>query len=153
MWYGFIYYLILFIIFTLFFLFSLKQTYVNSLIALSLNAFCLKNLLSFFLFSFLINFWLIYQILEDSTVFHFIWSRPGLVIFENLNPNSFFSLIHPDTSLLQVYYFPFIYIFVFVTFLSIFFCLSYNFNEFNLFMLYCIIILLMFIYLNILLKW
>ena len=45
-------------------------------------------------------------------------------------------------NLLQVYFFPFIYVFLFVTVLSIVFCLSYNSDELSSFMFYCLLILL-----------
>ena len=45
-------------------------------------------------------------------------------------------------NLLQVYFFPFIYVFLFVTVLSIVFCLSYNTDELSSFMFYCLLILL-----------
>ena len=47
-----------------------------------------------------------------------------------------------DLQYFSVYYFPFIYIFILVTFLSLFFCLTYNKNEFNAFSFFCFIILL-----------
>jgi len=45
--------------------------------------------------------------------------------------------LHP----VAVYYFPFIYIFILITALSVLFCLSYNVNELSTFMLYCLVIL------------
>ena len=45
-------------------------------------------------------------------------------------------------NLLEVYFFPFIYVFLFVTVLSIVFCLSYNTDELSSFMFYCLLILL-----------
>jgi len=44
--------------------------------------------------------------------------------------------------LLDVYLYPFIYVFLVVTALSIVFCLTYNSDELSTFMLYCMIILL-----------
>lgn len=44
--------------------------------------------------------------------------------------------------LVQVYCFPFIYVFIIVTILSIVFCLSYNIDELFSFMFYCQVILL-----------
>ena len=46
-----------------------------------------------------------------------------------------------NLNLCQVYYYPFIYIFLLVTVLSILFCLSYNSDEVVSFMLYCTVIL------------
>jgi len=44
--------------------------------------------------------------------------------------------------LLNVYLYPFIYVFIVVTVLSIVFCLTYNSDELSTFMLYCTVILL-----------
>jgi formate hydrogenlyase subunit 3/multisubunit Na+/H+ antiporter MnhD subunit len=44
--------------------------------------------------------------------------------------------------LLDVYLYPFIYVFLVVTALSIVFCLTYNSDELATFMFYCMIILL-----------
>jgi NADH-quinone oxidoreductase subunit M len=43
--------------------------------------------------------------------------------------------------MIQVYFYPFIYVFLLVTVLSVVFCLSYNTDELAAFMFYCIIIL------------
>jgi len=45
-------------------------------------------------------------------------------------------------SLIEVYYYPFIYVFLIITVLSIVFCLSYNKDELMSFMFYCQLILL-----------
>jgi formate hydrogenlyase subunit 3/multisubunit Na+/H+ antiporter MnhD subunit len=45
-------------------------------------------------------------------------------------------------NLINIYSFPFIYIFIIITIISILFCLSYNINEVGGFMFYCITILL-----------
>jgi len=44
-------------------------------------------------------------------------------------------------NLIQVYYYPFIYVFLIVTVLSVVFCLSYNTDELFSFMFYCLVIL------------
>jgi NADH-quinone oxidoreductase subunit M len=43
--------------------------------------------------------------------------------------------------MIQVYFYPFIYVFLLVTVLSVVFCLSYNTDELSAFMFYCVIIL------------
>lgn len=47
-----------------------------------------------------------------------------------------------DLNIISVYYFPFMYIFIIITILSVIFCLNYNLTELSSFMLYCLIILL-----------
>ena len=51
--------------------------------------------------------------------------------------NQTFLSLHPTS----VYYFPFIYIFILITVLSILFCLAYNVNELTTFTFYCTVIL------------
>ena len=47
-----------------------------------------------------------------------------------------------NLNICQVYYYPFIYVFLLITVLSILFCLSYNSDEVVVFMLYCQVILI-----------
>lgn len=42
----------------------------------------------------------------------------------------------------EIYYFPFIYIFIFITLISIIFCLAYNYHELNSFLFFCFLIFL-----------
>jgi len=53
-----------------------------------------------------------------------------------LNINNF------SLNLIEVYFFPFIYVFLLITILSIVFCLTYNIDELSSFMFYCVTILL-----------
>lgn len=55
--------------------------------------------------------------------------------------NSFLNLNTLSLNLVQVYYYPFIYVFILITLLSIIFCLSYNKDEFMVFVFYCKLIL------------
>ena len=68
---------------------------------------------------------------ESNVSIMCLWSFSKLV---NVNATSL--------NLLQVYFFPFIYVFLFVTILSIVFCLSYNTDELASFMFYCSVILI-----------
>ena len=65
----------------------------------------------------------------------------NFILFESISFTSIGENPFMGVDLLQVYYFPFIYIFFFVTLLSVFFCLSYNSNEFSVFIFYCSAIL------------
>lgn len=85
------------------------------------------------MFNFFSNIFLIQSYSMDKRTFFF---------FEN-----FFNLFCEQAgvlsfNLVQVYYFPFIYIFIVITALSIIFCLSYALNEIFLFSFYCTSILL-----------
>ena len=54
----------------------------------------------------------------------------------------YLSLSASSISLVEVYYYPFIYVFLIITILSIVFCLTYNKDELMTFMFYCQLILL-----------
>lgn len=57
-------------------------------------------------------------------------------------PLNLFNGASLDMHFSSVYYFPFLYIFVIVTFLSLFFCLAYNRDELLTFTVFCFVILL-----------
>ena len=86
----------------------------------------------------------LYYILDLNSTFITLLS-PGcesLVIFD-LQPTYFMlDTYYLGIQLVDVYLFPFIYIFILITLLSILFCLAYNIHEAMSFMFYCTIILL-----------
>ena len=55
--------------------------------------------------------------------------------------NDFYQISALSLNLVEVYYYPFIYVFILITILSILFCLSYNKDELMSFMFYCQLIL------------
>ena len=69
-------------------------------------------------------------------------NTPGeVVLFTSSSSTLLISQLYLSLSPINVYYFPFGYIFVLITILSILFCLAYNTNELAAFLLYCSIIL------------
>ena len=66
---------------------------------------------------------------EDSFIFSYCFNK-----FLNLNSVSL--------NILDVYVYPFIYVFLLITALSIIFCLTYNKDELISFMFYCQVILI-----------
>ena len=86
---------------------------------------------------------LLYYLLDNFSMFGFLQtSLPGTTLISSYySPtfllNQYFLGLHP----ISVYYFPFVYIFVLITVLSILFCLSYNTNELVTFTFYCTLIL------------
>lgn len=85
----------------------------------------------------------LYYLLDNFSTFSAVFtSVPGNYFVFTECPSTFlldqtFLGLH----LTSVYYFPFIYIFILITVLSVLFCLSYNSNELSTFMFYCTIIL------------
>jgi NADH:ubiquinone oxidoreductase subunit 4 (subunit M) len=100
-------------------------------------------LLSSFLFIALISLVVLYYLLDNYSSFYLAFtSVPGDYLFLTYQHNTFLvdqvaTSLHP----VAVYCFPFIYIFILITVLSILFCLAYNVNELTSFMLYCTVIL------------
>lgn len=86
---------------------------------------------------------LIYYLFDNASNFNFLPTEvPGETILFSNTCDSFLVdqnalTLHP----VAVYYFPFLYIFVLITVLSILFCLSYNTNELTIFIFYCTVIL------------
>jgi NADH:ubiquinone oxidoreductase subunit 4 (subunit M) len=66
----------------------------------------------------------------------------NLEIFNSWFTNKLINLNSLSVNLVEVYFFPFIYVFLLVTILSIVFCLTYNIDELASFMFYCINILI-----------
>lgn len=91
----------------------------------------------------LILFTVMYYLLDNFSTFELLHTTvPGDVLALVYQPQV---LLLDQTSLglhpVSVYCFPFIYIFVLITVLSILFCLSYNVNELTTFIAYCVVIL------------
>jgi len=144
MWYGYIYYISFIFLVFIALVFTLRLFYIQALYANTVFRFVIKQVLSFFLFFTLVALLALYFLFDLFSSFHLLsftgsaqamflanTSPLGLLDFESLSVNS-----------LAVYYFPFIYIFLVITLLSILYCLSYNINELTAFIFYCTIILL-----------
>lgn len=98
-----------------------------------------KILLNFYLFFLIVSLLSIYAVFQTFSVF-FSLNNTFLSVFDLNTPYNVFFL--NNNHLLNIYFFPFIYIFLLITILSIFFCLSYNINEVIIFSFYCTVILM-----------
>jgi NADH:ubiquinone oxidoreductase subunit 4 (subunit M) len=98
------------------------------------------SLVLFYLFSSLtlINYSLDFYYLHSSFKSNFLGQDFMLTSGEFKT----FDLLNGAIYNTEVYVYPFIYVFVLVTSLSIVFCLTYNYDELASFMFYCIVILL-----------
>lgn len=100
-----------------------------------------SSVLSIFIFFSFSSFITLYSVLElYARCANFV--SQFVIYFENELHESLINLTAFNYNLLTIYYFPFIYIFVVVTVLSILFCLAYNLNEIIIFVFYCTIIIL-----------
>jgi hypothetical protein len=143
LWYGFLYYIFFIVLFYFFISFYLRLFYLNSFIKTNVFVTLIKMTLNFFIFFIFFSFLVLYQLFDLFSAFIFCKTQDFALIFDN-DGSSFFFIRHGflGLNLMQVYYFPFIYIFLFVTMLSILFCLSYSTNEFTSFIFYCVVILI-----------
>ena len=145
LWYGYIYYIVFNFMLVSFVLFLLRLYSLSSISKSNLLSFMNKSFLSFILYLFLVMFISLNNLLN---YYHeILWvdlATNDLTIsfYSNFLVNNFIVTNNTTLNLVQVYYYPFIYVFILVTLLSILFCLSYNKDEFMSFIFYCKLILM-----------
>jgi len=128
----------------LFFIFKINL--MSSLNQLNIYLFFSKIFISTILFLFFVSFSVLnylldyYQDLILVTVDHFD-NKADIDFLNIFIYNKLFAVNGNSLNLIQVYFYPFIYVFLFVTVLSIIFCLTYNIDETLSFMFYCLVIL------------
>jgi NADH:ubiquinone oxidoreductase subunit 4 (subunit M) len=128
----------------IFFIFKINIS--SSLNQLNIYLFFNKIFISIILFLFFVSFSVLnylldnYQDLVLVTVDYFD-SKTEIEFLNIFAYNKLFTINGNSLNLVQVYFYPFIYVFLFVTVLSIIFCLTYNIDELLSFMFYCLIIL------------
>lgn len=143
LWYGFIFYFIFFLFFFFITILIFKLFYFNYFDKLSIYNYLLKLTLTFFVFFSFLTLTSLYYVLDYfNDLVLFKNSNDFIIIFDNVNSTFLLNLTNLNFSLTYVYYFPFIYIFLLITVLSILFCLSYSVNEIISFVFYCLIILI-----------
>jgi NADH:ubiquinone oxidoreductase subunit 4 (subunit M) len=140
-WYGaiyytysafFIYFLLLLFFKVVYFLYINRNNIYQYLIILTV-AFII-----FFSFSSLSSLYYLFDVFGSIVA-----KQAGyLNYYENETLNYLLNLLNLNLILMGIYYFPFIYIFVIVTVLSVLFCLSYSLNEMSMFVFYCTIIII-----------
>ena len=127
LWYGYIYYILVFILTFVMFSIFLRFSTLTSRSTFRLYTTTTLILLSVITFLAVDTLVSTYAVLESFLYLPF------------LSTNSNYQL---DSNFTSVYYFPFLYIFILITFISIYYCLSYNKDELTSFTLFCTIILL-----------
>jgi hypothetical protein len=144
LWYGYIYYLIAILLALTLFVLLIKSAFTNLRffqIQWNNSSIIVTSLLNTIALLTLVALYNIFEIFVSPKLTFLTHSQTSAFFHHtstsNLLPNDFL-----DLQYFSVYYFPFIYIFIVVTFLSLFFCLTYNKNEFNSFIFFCFIILL-----------
>jgi len=86
----------------------------------------------------------LYYLLDFYATFTVTYINNNLLVlyFDNLALDYLLSSPELSLHLTSIYYFPFIYIFLLITLLSVLFCLAYNTNELINFIFYCTLILM-----------
>ena len=122
-------------------LFLLRKLFLNSLVS---NIFY-SYVNQFFLLISLFIFFFIFSLLNYSMDIYQSFLMINLHDTEIGVTYIVDKLYHSNSSiynLTKVYYYPFIYVFVLITFLSVIFCLTYNQDELSSFMFYVMLILI-----------
>ena len=140
LWYGYVYYIFFNLILLSLTLFVLRLYTLSNTFNFNIIANLSKLFVSFILFFFLVTFLLLNYALDYYHELLFI-NQVGISLIDCFVIPKLVDLGGNSLNLIQVYYFPFIYVFLFVTVLSIVFCLSYNIDELMSFMFYVLIIL------------
>ena len=144
LWYGYIYYFLFNALVFLLILFLLRLFSLFSLYRTTSTIFISKLFMTNTLFMFLVIFLVLNATLDFYQYTIFLSSNAlnlDLSLISLFTNNDFFTTTSLSLNLIEVYYYPFIYVFMLVTVLSILFCLSYNKDELMSFMFYCQLIL------------
>lgn len=118
--------------------------YLNAFYRLDLVSILFRYILGFYIFFLTLTLPTLYYLLDffsTFTVLHYS-DKLGNFLFDFYFYDYAFPTGALHFNLLAVYSFPFLYIFLLVTILSILFCLAYNTNEAISFIFYCTIILM-----------
>ena len=144
LWYGYIYYTFFNILLLITSLYFLRLFFLNSIVRLNtllvLNR-CFLSAVTFFLLLALtiLNYLMYYY--QDLVYISSTSSSADIILISTLVSNHLVPLNTLNLNLCQVYFYPFIYVFLVITVLSVLFCLSYNSDELASFMFYCLVIL------------
>ena len=143
MWYGYIYYTLFIVLLSIVFISSYYLTSIKSLNRIQVLGTISTITLALFVLLAFIALTILYYLFDNLWYLNlYLTNTPGeVVLFTSSCSTLLVSQLSLSLSSVNIYYFPFGYIFVLITVLSILFCLAYNTNELAAFLLYCVIIL------------
>lgn len=144
LWYGFIYYFIFLFLSFISIIFLFRLFYLNLFYKVDLILTLSHYILGFFVFFSIVALSILYNIMDFFSTFLIIYSNSiiHVSLFDYYCYNFLINTTALNLNLISVYYFPFIYIFIIITTLSVLFCLAYNTNEVASFIFYCTTILM-----------
>lgn len=138
LWYGYMYYIFFNVLISIFTFFLIRLYLINFIGQSNIFGSLKRIFLSSVIFFFFTTFTVLNYLLDGYQ--EMIYLNNSLI--STFGVSKLFNLNNLSLNLLQVYYYPFIYVFLLITILSIVFCLTYNYDELFSFMFYCKIILL-----------
>jgi len=144
LWYGYVYYFLFNTLTFLLVLFLLRMFSLYTLYRTATTVFISKLFVTNTLFILLVIFLTLNMTLDFYQyiiVFSDLSVNIDISLISLFINNDFFTVTSLSLNLIEVYYYPFIYVFILITVLSIVFCLSYNKDELMSFMFYCQVIL------------
>lgn len=144
LWYGYIYYMAFIILLLISTLSFFRLFYLNLFFKYDVVSFLLKSVLGFFIFFFTLSLTSVYYLMDSFSTNIVIYTGKAndLFLFDYYSYNYLLDTQALNLNLVAIYYFPFLYIFLLITVLSIIFCLAYNTTELTAFIFYCTIILM-----------
>ena len=143
LWYGYIYYIVFNLLLLIFLLYLLRLFFLNSLSRINIFLVLNRLFLSFIILFLFIALTILNYLLDYNHDLIYLSLFKSNINYLGLFTYNKFFLIHSlNINYYQTYYYPFIYIFLLITVLSIIFCLSYNTDEFLNFIFYTQIILI-----------
>lgn len=143
LWYGYIYYTLFIVLLSFAFLFTYSLSFATRLNRSYTFGVVSNIALALFLLFAFVALTTLYYLFDAAYQFNmYLTTTPGeTVLFTASSSTLLVNQLYLSLSPINVYYFPFGYIFVLITVLSILVCLAYNTNELASFLLYCVIIL------------
>jgi formate hydrogenlyase subunit 3/multisubunit Na+/H+ antiporter MnhD subunit len=129
--------LLLILVFSALRMYSYTSTSINNLYSKASYLFVSLTLFYFFVTLTSLNY-----LLDQYTEISYLGDTDIKLSLLTLSTPKFLSMSSLSYSNFEVYLYPFIYVFILVTVLSIVFCLTYNQDELYSFMFYCTLILM-----------
>ena len=145
LWYGYIYYLLFNIILFISLIGLFQFFFIKTITRLNLIFFFNLFFLSYIWLFFICTFIVLNQTLTYLNYLTYIFvntSELTLAFCDNHLISENYCYTSLNLTLVQVYTYPFIYVFLIITILSIIYCLTYNTDELLNFMFYCQLILI-----------
>ena len=142
LWLGYIYYAVFMILFTTLLTYFFKMTYYTKFLKSLTSTLATPALLGPLLFFTFLAITTLYNLLDYGYNFQTLLVPFTSTLFDYSSFNFTTGCTYTNFFFTAIYIFPYVYIFIVVTVLSILFCLAYNTNELTTFLLYVTTILL-----------